>query len=55
MTILPYKDKPKKEWLSITETLIDEYPLSKDEILEISLLSWDKLWTTKVGNTINLS
>jgi hypothetical protein len=55
MTILPYKDKPREEWLSITNKLIEQYPLSTDEILEISLLSWDKLWTTKVGNTINLN
>lgn len=55
MTILPYKDKPKEEWLSITNKLIEQYPLSTDEILEISLLSWNKLWTTKVGNTINLN
>ena len=51
----PYKNKPKKEWLSTTEKLIENYPLSKEEILEISLLAWNKLWTTKVGNTIELS
>jgi len=55
MTISPYKDRPKEEWLSITNKLIKKYPLSTDEILEISLLSWGKLWTTKVGNTINLN
>jgi len=51
----PYKNKPKTEWLSTTEKLIENYPLSKEEILEISLLVWNKLWTTKVGNTITLN
>ncbi len=51
----PYKNKPKTEWLSVTEELVKKYPLSTDEILEISLLAWSKLWTTKVGNTIELS
>ncbi len=55
MSISPYKNKPKDEWPSITKKLIEKYPLSNDEILEISLLAWNRLWTTKVGNTINLS
>lgn len=50
----PYKNKPQMEWLSITEKLIEEYPLSINEILEISLLVWDRLWTTKVGDSIEL-
>jgi len=52
--ITPYKDKPISEWKSITNELIEEYPLSKKEILEISVICWDKLWTTKVANLINL-
>lgn len=51
----PYNNKPKTAWLSITKNLLVKYPLSTEEILEISLLAWDKLWTTKVGNTIELS
>ena len=54
MRELPYKNKPQKEWLSITEKLIEEYPLSTNEILEISLLVWNRLWTTKVGGVIKL-
>ena len=55
MNLSPYKDKPQKVWLSITKKLVEDYPLTTDEILEISLLVWDKIWTTKVGNTIKLS
>lgn len=50
----PYNDKPISEWKSITNNLIEEYPLSKEEILEVSIICWDKLWTTKVANLIDL-
>lgn len=50
----PYKDKPIEEWHSITTELVEKYPLSKEEILDISLICWDKLWTTKVANIIDL-
>jgi hypothetical protein len=50
----PYNNKPISEWKSITNNLINEYPLSKNEILEISIICWDKLWTTKVANLIDL-
>ena len=55
MEISPYKGKAETEWLTITEELVEKHPLSTSEILEISLIAWDKLWTTKVGNIITLN
>ena len=54
MAISPYQNKQQSEWKSITEELITNYPLSTDEILEISLIAWEKLWGTEVGGTIKL-
>lgn len=55
MTESPYKDKDKSEWLEITNQLVEEYPLSKEEILDISIICWNKLWTTKVAGIIDLN
>lgn len=54
MAISPYQNIQQPEWKSITNELINNYPLSTNEILEISLLAWKKLWETEVGGTIKL-
>jgi hypothetical protein len=51
----PYYNKPQEEWNNITKDLVEQYPLSTNEILEISLEAWSKLWNTPVGNQIPLS
>lgn len=50
----PYKGKPESSWIKITKDLVEKYPLSCSEILDIALLSWSQLWDTKVGETITL-
>jgi len=53
-TSAPYKDKSIAEWGEITKTLVSMYPLNTDEILNISITAWERLWNTKVGETIAL-
>ena len=50
-----YQNQPQSQWLNITEQLVREYPLSKEEILEISLLVWKQIWTTKVGGILDIN
>jgi hypothetical protein len=54
MSISPYSGKPISKWEDITKKLVQEFPLSLNEILNISLVSWSKIWDTKVGNKIEL-
>jgi len=50
MSESPYKGKSISEHKEITEKLIQKHPLSVDVIKEISLLTWDLLWQTKIGS-----
>lgn len=55
MTVSPYKNKPEGKWLEITEGLVNQYPLKTDEILEIALLSWERIWKSEIGGEIKIS
>lgn len=55
MSQSPYAAKPTNEWKEITEKLIATYPLSQDEILEIAVMSWKRLWESKIGGEIKLN
>lgn len=50
----PYHNQPQEQWLEITKKLVEDYPLTEEEIIELVLESWRKLWTTKVGDIIPL-
>ena len=54
MSVSPYSGKPIEEWKDITIDLVDKYPLSKSELLEVAMTSWDRLWSTNVGGHINI-
>lgn len=51
----PYLNKPLEEWKNITNNLVDNYPLKMEEILDISLLSWSRLWSSVIGEQIPLT
>jgi len=52
---LHYTEANKENWKSITQKLVEEHPLSLDEILEISNLSWERLWSSNIGGEIKLT
>lgn len=47
----PYENQPVSDWLKITKKLIQQHPLSKEEIIKIVLDSWESIFKSKVGNT----
>lgn len=50
-----YQNIPKSEWLAKTNELVEAYPLELDEIKEVALLSWSRLWESEIGGQISLS
>lgn len=54
MAVSPYLNIPVTEWQAITTNLINNYPISKEELLKIATLSWDRLWETAVGGEIRI-
>ena len=39
----PYKDKSVYEWKAITQSLIDEHPLKIEDLVKITLSSWQDI------------
>ena len=50
----PYLDYPLEEWKEITENLIADYPLEQEELLEIALISWRRIWESEIGGKIKI-
>lgn len=50
----PYNKKDVPEWLEITKSLIDEHPLSAEQIVRICLKSWDQIFSSKIGGIIQI-
>ena len=50
MTKSPYSDISVEEWLNKTQKLVKKHPLDKDEIFDIVLISWERLWKTNIGD-----
>lgn len=48
----PYEGKQISEWKSITESLIEEHPLSKQDIIEAVFESWDGILKTMIANRL---
>ncbi|MBM4796789.1 ScaI family restriction endonuclease [Vibrio parahaemolyticus] len=55
MVTSPYAGQPIANWRNITNQLINEYPISTQEILDIATISWTRLWGSVVGGQINIS
>ena len=45
----PYANIDIAHWKSKTMKLIEQYPLSSEEIRDIALKTWQILWQTKIG------
>jgi ScaI restriction endonuclease len=45
----PYKNIPIEDWLKVTNQLIDQHPLDKNDIVEIILYAWDEIFNASIG------
>lgn len=45
----PYANTSPEEWQNITKKLVDNHPLSSDEIVVVVLESWDDIFKSKIG------
>ena len=41
----PYLNEPEDNWKNITEKLINAFPLSRTDLVEIVLSSWKDIFT----------
>lgn len=55
MIVSPYLNNPIHEWKNITKQLIRDYPLSFQQIKEITFIVWDRLWGSTIGGKIKIS
>lgn len=46
----PYINKPPNQWLTITNRLVKNHPLSVKELIEVTLRSWAEIFTSKIGS-----
>lgn len=46
----PYEGAPVTQWADITQALIEAHPLSLDMIHDTAQASWERLWSTTVGD-----
>jgi ScaI-like restriction endonuclease len=46
----PYLGQPIAHWGDITRQLVQRHPLTLDLILDSAMLSWSRLWSTRVGD-----
>ena len=46
----PYENIDSSEWQKITETLLNDFPLSKDYLVSLVLKSWDAILRTKIAD-----
>lgn len=49
MTTSPYSSAPENKWVSITQILVDRFPLSVDTIVEIVQSAWNDLYSSSFG------
>ena len=50
----PYEGKPIEEWSSITRKLVDEHPLSPQQIVDVVLESWEGIMKTKIAQELQI-
>jgi ScaI restriction endonuclease len=54
MAVSEYKKNPVSDWKKVTKDILSKYPLKEDEILEIAILSWQRLWSSQIGGQIKI-
>ena len=45
----PYCNQEEETWKKITEQLIDQHPLTKEQIVDAVLTSWKQIFQSKIG------
>lgn len=48
----PYENIPVDKWKEKTIELVENHPLSKEELVDAVLTSWDKIFNTYIGNEL---
>ena len=51
----PYENIDSSEWQKITETLLNDFPLSKDYLVSLVLKSWDAILRTKIADKLSIA
>jgi hypothetical protein len=50
----PYQGRPESTWANITQQLVNEYPLSFDDIIDAVLKAWDGILMTKIAGELQI-
>lgn len=50
----PYANKNQNEWSEITRELVEKHLLSKDDIVEVVLESWEGILNTKIAGELQI-
>ena len=50
----PYENLKESEWADKTKELIEKHPLTKDDIVEVVLESWDGILKTKIAGELQI-
>ena len=45
----PYSNLSPEQWIEVTQHLVDQHPLTTEEIVEVVLASWTSIFATKMG------
>lgn len=51
MLTSPYTDYPEKEWLKITQQLVNNFPLSRDNLIFLVESAWEELFSSSFGSS----
>lgn len=50
----PYENVPVDQWKKITESLIDKYPLSMNDLIEAVMRAWEGIFKTKIAGELQI-
>lgn len=50
----PFANVPIEKWKEKTEELVNSHPLTKEELVDSVLTSWDKIFDTYIGNELKI-
>ena len=50
----PYQGRPESQWAKITTQLVEDYPLSFDDIIDAVLDAWDGILMTKIAGELQI-
>ena len=50
----PYEGHPEKQWEKITRQLVEQYPLSPNEIVDAVLAAWDGILNSRIAGELQI-